>query len=593
MNLRPVLAALVAALVGVSAAAESPEEAATIGRKLEEMGTASTFIKLLKNTDKAEALLFAPKGATTVFVPTNEAFAAMDDASRAKLLDPSNKHWLERVLTYHAVHGSRVDGYVLQQVGFVQNGLGQYLTIDGAADGALSVDGARVVQADLACSNGLVHFIDRVLDPVEYDLFERLEDDGRFTVLTKLIKRSGLTKLFQNRHKVYTVFAPTDEAFKTLPAGTVDSLMSPEKLDLLSDVIRSHIVEGVWTVGKTLDKQPLGTPGFDVRNEYQQTLVFRNGDYPTIDRRRIVTPDLVTRNGFLHILERPLEVKRESLVDVLVRAGRYTKFLELCKLGGMYDQLGQFGSQVTVFAPTDEYLAGPRAAGLSAELRASNSQEVVRGLLQRHFVTGRSIFVTNAIGYQRFNSNLDARIDLVRDGGRREVQGVPIVQADMQARNGVAHGIDGVIPYFMEPTDSDQYWQTYRNYVAETLATGSALYGAGKLREATEYYAQRNYEFTARYGGQLKNLYGIQVSRELNNDLYRNRRYDFASTAWRQRNGFRNLLRSIESKRPLLIDELRLRAGLMEVQVSDAGKSGDRSEGVAPGEQQSVVSMED
>ena len=46
--------------------------------------------------------------------------------------------------------------------------------------------------------------------------------------------------------------------------------------------------------------------------------------------------------------------------------------------------------------------------------------------------------------------------------------------------------------------------------------------------------------------------------RVLNNDRSRNFRYDFAITAWRQRNGFRELLRAIETKKPLLIDEQTL-----------------------------------
>ncbi len=537
---------------------ETPEEESTIGRRLEGMEKASTFIKLLKNTDKAEALLFAPGGETTVFVPTNKAFEEMDAASRKRLFDPSNKHWLERVLTYHALHSSRVDGYVVGRVQFLRNGLGQYLTVTRNDDGETRVDGANISEVDLVCSNGIVHFIDEVLEPVELDLFEKLENDGRFTILTRLITRSGLSKLFQNRHKVYTVFAPTDDAFETLPPGTVEALMSPEKLDFLSDVIRSHIVDGPKTVGKLIGYRSLGTPGNYVTNEYGQPLIFREtAEGVTIDDRNIIERDRVARNGFLHVIDRPLLPKRESLIQRMNEAGQYATFLSLCRQAGLYDLLGQFNSQITVFAPVDAVFEKEPAKQLLNELRKPANVERLRGVLQRHFICGKTVLTTNSIAFQRFTSSLLARVDLVRTGAKRTIQGVDIVQTDLLARNGVAHGINGLIPAEMEDVDRDQNWRTYRDFVQQTLARGSQLYSAGELKEATDYYARRNYEFTARYGAELKRLYGVSVS--LNSDRSRNVRYDFADTAWRQREAFRNLLRNIEKEEALLIDETPVR----------------------------------
>ncbi len=551
--------------------AENPEEEATIGRRLETIEKASTFIQLLKNTDKAEALLFAPSGSTTVFVPTNDAFSRMDKSARKKLFDPKNKHWLERVLTYHAVHNSRVDSYIVGQVDFLKNGLGQYLQVTRNDAGDSLVDDTRIAEVDLVCSNGIVHFIDDVLDPVELDLFEQLENDGRFTILTKLITRSGLSKLFQNRHKVYTVFAPTDEAFRSLPTGTVEALMSPEKLDFLSDVIRSHIVEGDRTVGKIDGVQPLGTPGTTVVNQYNQFLIFRRRERgPTIDERNIIDADAVARNGFLHVIDRPLLPKRDSLADRLIAENQYNIFLDLCKLGGVYDLLGQFNQKITVFAPNDAAFESIEAKSLLQDLRRPENLERLRGILQRHFVRGRTILTTNSISFRRFQSALNARLDFERAGNERSIQGVDVVQTDMLARNGVAHGIAGVIPLPMEAVDTDQNWDSYRQFVRDTIASGSALYNDGELKRATDFYARRRYEFVARYGSDLTRLYGINASKLLNNDIGRNFQYDFASTAWRQRNGFQNLLRTIEQKQPLLIDELDLlEKGMKVIVVGD------------------------
>jgi hypothetical protein len=177
-------------------------------------------------------------------------------------------------------------------------------------------------------------------------------------------------------------------------------------------------------------------------------------------------------------------------------------------------------------------------------------------------VVGRYL-LTNAVAFQRFNSRLDARLDVVRQGEHRTVQGVEIVATDILARNGVVHGIAGFIPEEMELPDDDQSALGYQHFLTETIREGSRLYSQQQFPAATDYFARRNYEFRARYSSRLRSLYGIQAEKILNNDRVRNRHYDFASTAWQQRNKFRNLLRELEKQTPRLIDEWNFRTEFM------------------------------
>lgn len=62
----------------------------TIGRKLDRIEKASTFLKLLKDTDASKNLLFSTGGTTTVFVPTNQAFEKLSKERLAALTDPAN-----------------------------------------------------------------------------------------------------------------------------------------------------------------------------------------------------------------------------------------------------------------------------------------------------------------------------------------------------------------------------------------------------------------------------------------------------------------------------------------------------------------------
>ncbi|MDF1699751.1 MAG: heme-binding protein [Planctomycetota bacterium] len=98
------------------------------------------------------------KGPFTVFAPTDEAFAALPANAVADLLRPENKAALQRVLTAHVVAG-RVPASALLPAAAVK-------TLSGASfDLGLRVGGANVIQADVACANGIIHVIDAVLLP--------------------------------------------------------------------------------------------------------------------------------------------------------------------------------------------------------------------------------------------------------------------------------------------------------------------------------------------------------------------------------------------------------------------------------------------
>ena len=103
------------------------------------------------------------EGPFTVFAPTDAAFAALPAGTVENLLKPENKAQLVALLTYHVVPGRVTASQVA--------GMSSATTVQGgeiaiaAADGAVSVDGARVVTADVMATNGVIHVVDKVLMP--------------------------------------------------------------------------------------------------------------------------------------------------------------------------------------------------------------------------------------------------------------------------------------------------------------------------------------------------------------------------------------------------------------------------------------------
>jgi uncharacterized surface protein with fasciclin (FAS1) repeats len=126
-------------------------------------GSFKTLAKALQAADLVETLKGA--GPFTVFAPTDEAFAKLPAGTVENLLKPENKAKLKRILTYHVVAGKvmAADAAKLTSAKAVS---GDALTI-AAQGGTVMVDKARVVKADVAASNGVIHVIDAVVLPKE------------------------------------------------------------------------------------------------------------------------------------------------------------------------------------------------------------------------------------------------------------------------------------------------------------------------------------------------------------------------------------------------------------------------------------------
>lgn len=102
------------------------------------------------------------EGPFTVFAPTDEAFAALPEGTVENLLRPENRDQLVAVLTYHVVSGDvrAADVAGLTEATTVQGGS---LAID--TSNGVRINDATVTQADIVCSNGVIHVIDKVLLP--------------------------------------------------------------------------------------------------------------------------------------------------------------------------------------------------------------------------------------------------------------------------------------------------------------------------------------------------------------------------------------------------------------------------------------------
>jgi uncharacterized surface protein with fasciclin (FAS1) repeats len=129
------------------------------------------------------------------------------------------------------------------------------------------------------------------------DLVETAVSNGSFKTLTAALQAAGLVETLKGKGP-YTVFAPTDEAFKKLPAGTVESLLKPENKAQLAKVLTYHVVAGNVMSGdlkgKTTNAKTV--EGSAVR-------IDASGNTVKVDDAVVTQADVNASNGVIHVID--------------------------------------------------------------------------------------------------------------------------------------------------------------------------------------------------------------------------------------------------------------------------------------------------
>jgi uncharacterized surface protein with fasciclin (FAS1) repeats len=233
-------------------------------------------------------------GPFTVFAPTDEAFAKLPAETVAELLKPENRKQLTDILTYHVVSGRVQAKDVIKLRGAVAVN-GQRIDVQFGDDG-VKVDGAKVLTTDIVCDNGVIHVIDSVILPSSKTIPETAKAAGSFETLLAAANAAGLAEVLGSTGP-FTVFAPTDEAFGKLPAGTVETLLKPENKAQLVDILKYHVVPGRVYSEKVLDSKAIKT-----LQGASAAISLRDGS-PRIQDAKILKTDIDASNGVIHVID--------------------------------------------------------------------------------------------------------------------------------------------------------------------------------------------------------------------------------------------------------------------------------------------------
>jgi len=255
---------------------------------------------------KAAGLVDTLKGAGpfTVFAPTDDAFAKLPAGTVEDLLKPENLETLKNILLYHVVAGKVMAADVVTLDGkTADTALKDHPLNISVKDGKVYLnENVEVIITDIETSNGVIHVIDSVLLPEEKlsDIVDTAVADSRFTTLVAAVQAAGLVETLKGEGP-FTLFAPTDEAFAKLPAGTVEDLLKPENLETLTNILLYHVVPGKVMAA---DVVQLDGQMVDTALEGQQIkITVKDGKVYLNDTVQVIITDIETSNGVIHVID--------------------------------------------------------------------------------------------------------------------------------------------------------------------------------------------------------------------------------------------------------------------------------------------------
>jgi len=261
----------------------------TLGSVAESAGL-NTLRTLLSLSD-----LSLPEGEQfTIFAPTDEAFSALSDETLALLTSPEGKSTLQSILSYHIVPGVLRSNDLLNRRSTTTLN-SQQIQIE--VENGIAVSGASLWVTDVPFKDGIVHVIDSVLVPESKSILELAQSTSDLSTLVAAVSASGIGDQLGPDNGPFTVFAPVNSAFASLPSGVVEDLLKPSNRTKLIDILGLHIVPGQIMSNQLLNSKR-------ARSYFGNTIEFGITDGQLqVQGATIISADIQAGNGVIHLID--------------------------------------------------------------------------------------------------------------------------------------------------------------------------------------------------------------------------------------------------------------------------------------------------
>lgn len=256
-----------------------------------------------------------------------------------------------------------------------------------------------------------------------------------FSTLVAAVKAAGLVDALKGKGP-FTVFAPSDAAFKRLKKGTLDSLLRPENRHRLRDILLYHVVPS-----RLLAKTVVRLPGATTLNGQRIDIHVGEGGV-RVDGAKVVKTDIECSNGVIHVIDKVILPASKNVVESAAAAPSFKTLVTAVKAAGLVKALVGKGP-FTVLAPTNSAFQKLPAGTLEGLLKHEN-RDKLQQILKLHVIPGR-VFSDGAIKAGKAKTLAGTEVTFTIRDGQVYANGAKIIRTDLDASNGVIHVLDDVI----------------------------------------------------------------------------------------------------------------------------------------------------
>lgn len=309
--------------------------------------------------------------------------------------------------------------------------------------------------------------------------------DARFKTLAAAVNAAGLGEVLSGAGP-FTVFAPTDAAFESLPEGTVEALLTEEGKTSLISILKNHVVSGRADLSSAL-----GAGSISNLENNTLKVTFSEGSVRVNDAV-LRQADVSTSNGIVHIIDSVLVPTKEgptSILETANKAGSFKTLLAAVETAGLEDYL-ESGESVTIFAPTDAAF-NKLPAGTVEQLLKPENRKKLETVLINHALQG-SVGAGTALSQGTAETLGNQTLTFKIKEGRFQVNGITIDTVDLVCSNGIIHVVDEVI-LFEENEDRaglkiNNQSVTAQASIIAAIQQGVPLYNQGNARACADVY---------------------------------------------------------------------------------------------------------